>query len=137
MVVHSTDRVVRLAYTRAQAAEALGVSRTTLTRRVLPLVETVKMPWGATLIPADELERLLAEGRRSVLREPGLPPERGRPASVPAEVVATIERLRVEGLSFARIADSLNADGVPTSHGGQRWWPSTVRFVLSRTRAVR
>ena len=39
-------RVERLAYTRTQAAEALGISRSTFNRRVLPLVETVEMPWG-------------------------------------------------------------------------------------------
>ncbi len=44
-------RVERLAYTRTQAAEALGVSRSTFIRRVLPYVETVEMPWGAKLIP--------------------------------------------------------------------------------------
>jgi predicted DNA-binding protein (UPF0251 family) len=55
--------VERLAYTRTQAAEALGVSRSTFDRRVLPLRETIDMPWGTRLIPIDELERLVAEHR--------------------------------------------------------------------------
>jgi hypothetical protein len=111
----------------------LGVSRSTFIRRVLPLVETVEMPWGAILIPADELERLVAEGRRRVKRAPERPVARGRPVSVPESVVATIRGYRAEGLSFARIAARLNANGVPTSHGGERWWPSTVRFVFARS----
>jgi hypothetical protein len=43
-------QVERLTYTRTQAAEALGVSR--FNRRVLPLIETVEMPWGTRMIPA-------------------------------------------------------------------------------------
>jgi hypothetical protein len=62
------DRVERLAYTRRQAAEALGVSIATLDRRVLPLIETVKVPWGARLVPVDELERLLEQHRQPVAR---------------------------------------------------------------------
>jgi len=56
--------VERLAYTRTQAAEALGVSRTTFSRRVLPLLETIDMPWGPRLVPVDELERFVRERRR-------------------------------------------------------------------------
>jgi hypothetical protein len=35
-------------------------------------------------------------------------------------------------VSLAEIARRLNADGVPTGHGGRAWWPSTVRAVLVR-----
>jgi transposase-like protein len=54
-IVREAKRVERLAYTRTQAAEALGISRSTFNRRILPLVETVEMPWGARLIPVNEL----------------------------------------------------------------------------------
>ncbi len=64
-VTREAPFVERLAYTRSQAAEALGLSRSTFTRRVLPYVETVEMPWGSKLIPVDELERLLAEQQTS------------------------------------------------------------------------
>src|SRR4051812_21634818 len=63
-VVREAPRVGRLAYTRTQAAQALGISRSTFDRRVLPLMETIEMPWGTRLVPVDELERLLAEQRR-------------------------------------------------------------------------
>ena len=62
--VRDATRVERLAYTRTQAAEALGISRSTFNRRVMPFVELVEMPWGALLIPVDELQRLLAERRK-------------------------------------------------------------------------
>src|SRR6266508_4995295 len=39
-----------LAYTREQAAQALGVSLATLDRRVVPTIATVKTEWGARLI---------------------------------------------------------------------------------------
>lgn len=57
VVVRDADHVVRLAYTRSQAAQALGISRSTL-RRLLPYVDTIEMPWGSKLIPVNELERL-------------------------------------------------------------------------------
>jgi hypothetical protein len=63
-VVREATHVERLAYTRTQAAHALGIGRSTFTSRVLPYIETVESPWGTKLIPADELERVLANWRR-------------------------------------------------------------------------
>ena len=74
-IVRQATYVERLAYTRTQAAAALGISRSTFDRRVLPLVETVKMPWGAHLIPVDELKRLITERR--------MQPRHARPAASP------------------------------------------------------
>ena len=124
--------VERLAYTRSQAADALGLSRSTFTRRVLPYVATVEMPWGTKLIPVDELERLLAERRRAALPLP-TPVVRGRPPLVPAEVIERIRTERAEGASLHRIAAGLNADRTPTAHGGAQWWPSTIRSALARS----
>jgi DNA invertase Pin-like site-specific DNA recombinase len=56
----------------------------------------------------------------------------GRRPELPRRVLKRIERERKEGAPFAAIADGLNRDGVPTAHGGQRWWPSTVRAILNR-----
>jgi hypothetical protein len=128
-VAREAPHVERLAYTRTQAAEALGVSRSTFTCRVLPYVETVETPWGTKLIPADELERLLAEWRRPA--RPRRKPERtGRPPAVAPDVVQRIREARAAGLSLRQIADRLSADGTPTAHGGSRWWASTVHSVL-------
>jgi AraC-like DNA-binding protein len=132
-IVREATRVERLAYTRAQAAEALGISRSTFNRRVLPYVETVEMPWGARLIPVDELERLIAERRRPQReqRRPALPP--GRPAALAPDVVERIRAERAAGKTLAQIARELNASGTPTAHGGRQWWPSTVGTVLVRS----
>lgn len=122
----------RLAYSRKQAAEALGVSVSTIDRRLIPSVHTVKTPWGQRLIPRAELERFLRVHLEPP-REPGEQGTPGRPPSLPRRVV---ERIRLEyarGRGLAEIARALNQDGVPTAHGGRQWWPSTVRGVLVRS----
>lgn len=122
----------RLAYSRKQAAEALGVSISTIDRHVVPSVHTVKTPWGQRLIPEAELERFLQDHLEPP-REAGERGTAGRPPSLPRQVV---ERIRLEyarGHGLAEIARALNDDGVPTAHGGRQWWPSTVRAVLVRS----
>jgi len=129
-VVRKADIVVRLAYTPTQAAQALGVSRSSL-YRFLPYIETIETPSGNPLIPVDELERLAAERRQAALaRQPGTPP--GRKPSVPPRVLARIRVARTGGRSYRQIAADLNASGTPTAHGGRQWWPSTVRAILRR-----
>jgi Recombinase len=90
------------------------------------------MPWGARLIPADELERLLAERRRPPREHsrPSRPP--GRPAALAPDVVKHIRAERAAGKSLAEIARDLTQSRTPTAHGGAQWWPSTVRAVLRR-----
>lgn len=129
-IIRQASRVERLAYTRTQAAEALGISRSTL-NRLLPFVETVKLPWGTTLIPVDEVERLLAE-RRCPARSRRGASRRGRPPTVTPDILHWIKAARVAGMSLREIASELNATCTPTAHGGARWWPSTVRSVLLR-----
>jgi Recombinase len=127
----ATD-VKRLAYTRTQAAEALGVSRSTFDRRVLPLLETLDMPWGPQLVPVDELTRFVRERRRPARGhvQTALP---GRPTAIPEELVRDIQSEHAKGKSLRRIARDLNASQTPTAHGGAQWWPSTVRAVLARS----
>jgi DNA invertase Pin-like site-specific DNA recombinase len=55
----------------------------------------------------------------------------GPPRTMSDKVVRRIERLRAKGLSYRAIADSLNAAGVPTAHGGAQWHPSTVQKALT------
>ena len=130
IVVRQADYVERLAYTRSQAAQALGISRSTL-RRLLPYVETIEMPWGGKLIPVDEVERLVLERRRTA-RPQIEPATRGRKPTVPPKLAKRIRDERSAGRSLRQIADDLTAEGVPTAHGGARWWASTVRAVLQR-----
>lgn len=131
-IVRETTHVERLASTRTQAAEALGISRSTFNRRVLPVVETVEMPWGTRLIPVDELERLIVERRRSAQARLRQPAPRGRPPALPPELIQRVLAEHAAGRSLRQIADGLNASRTSTAHGGTQWWPSTVRAVLRR-----
>jgi Recombinase len=131
VVVREVGYVERLAYTRNQAAQALGISRSTI-RRLLPYIETIEMPWGATLIPVDELERIAAERRRTARPRLELA-TRGRKPTVPPEIARRIHHERSTGKSLRQIATNLNADRIPTAHAGKSWWPSTVRAALGRS----
>lgn len=129
--LREVDDVERLAYSRRQAAEALGISISTVDRRVVPTIDTVKTPWGQRLIPVSELERFVRDhierGRPRTAHRPA-----GRPPSLPDSVIARIRLEYARGGSLGEIARALAADGVPTAHGGRQWWPSTVRAVLLR-----
>lgn len=58
----------------------------------------------------------------------------GRPVTVDPGVRARVLELRASGMSFAAVARTLDTERVPTSHGAERWWPSTVRQItLSAT----
>lgn len=135
VVVREASYVERLAYTRSQAAQALGVSRSTL-RRLLPYIDTIEMPWGGKLIPVDELERVASERRRTA--RPRLErATRGRKPAIPSEIVTRIHNERSAGNTLRQIAANLNADRIPTVHGGGQWWPSTVRATLARAGRTR
>ena len=57
----------------------------------------------------------------------------GRPPTLPKAVVRRIQRQRARGDTLRKIADDLNAAGVPTAQGGAQWYAATVRHVLHRT----
>jgi DNA invertase Pin-like site-specific DNA recombinase len=51
-------------------------------------------------------------------------------AGVSDDVRARIRREHREGRSLHAIARDLNADAVPTGHGGKQWYASSVRSIL-------
>ena len=59
----------------------------------------------------------------------------GRPPVMARAVVSRMRRERAKGLSYRAIANGLNADEIPTAHGGRRWHAATVRYTLERTRS--
>jgi DNA invertase Pin-like site-specific DNA recombinase len=61
----------------------------------------------------------------------------GRPRSVSDAAVARIRDLRAEGLSFARIAAQLDAEGVPTPTAARQWYAATVSRIHAAELAVR
>jgi Recombinase len=133
--LRETEKVERIAYSRRQAAEALGVSISTIDRRVVPAIGTVKTPWGQRLIPVIELERFVRENMEAGTPRPA-PRPAGRPTILPAAVVDRIRGEYVSGRTLGEIARALTADRVATAHGGRQWWPSTIRAVLTRAAAA-
>jgi hypothetical protein len=132
VVLREARYVERLAYTRSQAAEALGISRSTFDRHVLPFVETIEIGSGSRLIPIDELERHTTGRRRPARAAQATAARLGRPAALSEKLVAQMRAKRDAGESLAQIARELNAAGIPTAHAGTRWWPSSVRAALDR-----
>jgi DNA invertase Pin-like site-specific DNA recombinase len=59
----------------------------------------------------------------------------GRPPTLPKAVRRRIKTERTNGSSFAAIADRLNAEEIPTAHGGARWYPATVRKIAASAAA--
>lgn len=55
----------------------------------------------------------------------------GRRSALPQATVDRIHRERTAGLSMAKIAETLNAEGVPTATG-RTWHASTIHQVLRR-----
>ena len=66
------------------------------------------------------LQQLKAQGKRL-----------GRPRTLAVEVTARIVWAREEGQTLTAIAEGLNRDRVATARGGARWYPSTVKAVLT------
>ena len=73
--------------------------------------------------------RLIGQRTKSALaaakKAQGVTP--GRPRTMPTAVVQRIVTARDAGHGWSAIVRGLNDDAVPTSHGGARWHPSTVR----------
>lgn len=60
----------------------------------------------------------------------------GRPDRHPPEVRESILAMRAEGMTYSAVANELNTNKVPTSQGGVRWYPATVRKVERRKSAA-
>lgn len=60
----------------------------------------------------------------------------GRTRSLPVDVVERIVAAKAAGGSLSTIARELNAEAIPTAHGGSQWHASTVRAVLASSTAT-
>lgn len=55
----------------------------------------------------------------------------GRPSAMPTATIRRLHELRAQGLSYERIAQALNAEGIPGAQNGQ-WWKASVYHAIRR-----
>jgi DNA invertase Pin-like site-specific DNA recombinase len=100
----------------------LGVDTTTPAGEMMANVMATFAHYERRLIgqrTKDALAQLKAQGYRL-----------GRPRINGSDVVALAVRWRKRGKTLRAIADHLTTKGFTPAHGGQRWYPSTVRGLL-------
>ena len=86
---------------------------------------------GVMAVFAQFERRLIAQRTRDALAvKKGQGMRLGRPVGLPSPVREGIALERRQGASLPAIAGRLNDEEVPTSQGGERWYPSTVAAVL-------
>ena len=101
----------------------LGVDTTTSAGELVANVMAAVAQWERRVIGERTSAALHAAQLRGV--------HVGRPAALDADSQQRLLDLRATGMSYKRIADTLNAESVPTAHGGD-WHPTTVSRVLAR-----
>jgi DNA invertase Pin-like site-specific DNA recombinase len=106
----------------ALVALDLGVDTSTPSGEMLASVVASVAQYERRLIGVRTREAMAAHSRQGA--------RYGRSRGVPEGVRRAIVRLRKSGHSHEGIAQRLNAQGTPTSYGGQRWYRSTVAVVL-------
>lgn len=107
----------------------LGIDLSTPAGEFLASVMAAAAQWERRIIGQRTREALAVKRGQGV--------RLGRPPSISLDVVEIIRLRHAGGAGYAAIAGELNAAGVPTARGGQRWHDTTVRKVLltnSRTR---
>jgi len=101
----------------------LGVDTTTPQGEVMASVLAAFAQFERRLI-GQRTKDALAERRAAGVRL-------GRPSTLPTTTVATMRRLRAEGLTYQGIADALRSSGTRSGQGGQ-WTATTVRRIVLR-----
>lgn len=102
----------------ALVALDLGVDTSTPTGEVMAGVLALFAQFERRLIGQRTREALAVKKAQGI--------RLGRPPVVEASVVARVRADRARGFTYAAIAARLNAEAIPTAHGGQRWYKSTV-----------
>lgn len=106
----------------ALVALDIGLDSTTANGEMLAGMLAVFAQWERRLIGQRTREALAVKRSQGVTL--------GRPRTMPTKLVARMRRMHKGGASYAGIAATLTAEGVPTAHGGQRWHASTVRKAI-------
>ncbi len=60
----------------------------------------------------------------------------GAAPALPLEITRRIIAERANGRTFQAIADGLMAEGIPTARGKARWYPATIKAVITSDNAA-
>lgn len=101
----------------------LGVDLSTPAGEFLASVMASAAQWERRIIGQRTKDALAARKAEGVTL--------GRPRVLADEVRARIIAEHTAGRTLSAIARDLEADNVPTARGGARWWPSTVRAIVT------
>jgi len=105
----------------ALVALDLGLDPTTPNGELIATIMAAVAQWERRAIGTRTKDALAAKRAQGV--------RLGRPSVLPTEVTERIVAAHQAGASWSAIARELDAEGVPTAHGGARWYPATVRKV--------
>lgn len=134
LIVSKMDRLSRSMLDFAQIMDEARRQGWTLVALDCPVDSTTPMGEALASMSAvfAQLERrLIGQRTREALTVRKAQGVRiGRPPAVPEDLRIRIATRRAAGDTLRAIADALTAEGVPTAHGGKRWHPSTVGYVL-------
>jgi len=100
----------------------LGIDLTTAAGEFMANVMASAAQWERRIIGQRTRDALAVKRAQGV--------RLGRPVMLAADVTDRIVTAHRAGAGWSAIARQLNADAVPTAHGGVRWYPSTVRAVV-------
>ncbi len=111
----------------ALVALDIGVDTSTPGGRLVANVFACVAEWEREIIAARTKDGLAS------LRAKGVPSGRPAVSDLPA-LSARIHAMRAAGRTYQSIADTLNAEGVPTLRGGAEWRPSAVQSATGYQR---
>ena len=134
IVVAKLDRLSRsmadfaalLAQAQAQrwnlVALDLGIDLSTPSGEFMANVLASIAQWERKVISQRTKEALAAKRAQGV--------RLGRPIAMDTATIDTIMAMHRDGRGLTYIANQLNEQGIPTTRGGKKWYPSTVRAAI-------
>lgn len=105
----------------ALVALDMGIDTSTPSGELVANVMMSVAQWERRVIGERTRAGLAAAKRRGV--------RLGRPRTLPAATLERVVTMREQGMTYRRIADTLNTEGVPAARGG-RWYETTVALAL-------